>query len=169
MPKTQVKPIVLCTVTSEGTSGETCIERLESADYKLSDNAVEVLRAPGVIPNACTTYQIVVIPGTQFSDENRTQKKALEKATAAGLQQPSPEAACILRELSAPEQEEEGDTTIHQRLIIMHTPIKDRNEHPRLLGVNLDPKSRHLYTYLSEPEQKRPRHFGFVFIRQIEL
>ena len=163
-PKWQRHPdgTTTLTVTSEGMTGKLWVNCLETAGFELSENAKDVLRAERPVPSNGVKLQITVIPGTQFADPDRTQKKALKRAISLGLQRPEPEAACFLRELP-PMQ----DDKISQQLIIMHPPVKDSNGHPRLLGVNRDPRSNRVYTYLDEPNQERPRHIGFVFVKII--
>jgi hypothetical protein len=152
--------VIYFTVTSDGTSGEDWITRLEAKGYKVSDYAKSVLRSSDFVPTNGITTEIVVLKGELFEEETRVAKNIREEAQRRGLASPNPEVACLIRELFMNKELEEMGLWA---VVAMHEPIVDSSG-PSLLGVDRDDDGGWLYAYCDEPDRRWNRDYGFAFV-----
>jgi hypothetical protein len=149
-------------VTSDGTTGEQWIARLERKGFRLSDFAKGLLCSDQFQPTSSgVTYHIAVLPGKLFSDDDRVSGKIRAEADRRGFEAPNAEVACLLREhLSDADLEAMG----FQWLVTMHGPIEDSCGVPLLLGIPRGDGVRWLGACYGRPFEKRFRSFGFAFV-----
>jgi len=153
--------LLYITVTSDGTTGEEWIVRLERRGYRLSDYAEEMLRSEDFVPTSGKTYRIAILPGSLFSDDDRITSNIREEAGRRGLEDPSPEVACLLREfLSDDDLEAMGLWW----LAVMHEPIEDSGGVPGLLALGRSGGGRGLGAICDRPGGRWARVFGFAFV-----
>jgi len=156
---------VICfSVTSDGTTGEQWIARLESKGFRVSDYAKSVLRSADFKPTSGITYEIAVLKGEIFSDNERITKNIRKDAKNRKLTTPNAEVACLIREkFSDKELEAMGLYWI----VAMHEPIKDSDGDPRLLRVDRDVCGSWLAAYCDYPDSEWFRGNGFAFVSQV--
>lgn len=162
-PKWQVhEGTITLEVASDGTTGSDWIERLEAAGNRLSKYAKQVLRSHEFQPTNGVVYNVTILPGPMFSDEDRITKKIRLVALNRGLLAPNAELGCLLREYLT-------DEDIKQLglwwLVVMHEPIEDSDGNPGLLSVRRRDGGQWLYTYSDDPDDGWFRGSGFVFVR----
>lgn len=124
--------VIRFSVTSDGTTGNEWIDRLEKKGYQVGDYAKSVLLSKDFKPTSGVTTEVVVFKGMMFEDSNRITQKIREFATERGLVAPNAEVACIIRELF-PDDEIEAMGLYW--IVAMHEPIKDFGGNSRLLGA----------------------------------
>src|SRR3989344_310817 len=136
------------TLTSDGTTGEQWVTRLEKQNFRLGDYAKQVLRSSAFVPTTGVNYRVAIIKGTEFQDEERVTSHLREVAASRGYATPHPEVACLLREkLSDQELEAMGLWW----LVTMHKPINDSDGSPYLLSAHRDGDGRWLDAYCDRP------------------
>ncbi|MBU2109724.1 hypothetical protein KKB71_02085, partial [Patescibacteria group bacterium] len=113
--------VIYFSVTSDGTTGEGWISRLENKGFQVSDWAKSILRSPDFKPTSVTT-EIVVFKGRLFSDSNRTTKNIRAEAERRNLAKPNAETACLIREKFSDKEIESMELWW---IVTMHDPIKD--------------------------------------------
>lgn len=124
--------VIYFSVTSDGTTGEDWIKRLECNGFRVGDCAKQVLRSPDFKPTNGVTTEVVVLKGMLFEDNDRITKKIRAEADKRKLLKPNPELACLIREkLTDKEIAVMGLTWI----VTVHEPIKDAGGDPSLLSV----------------------------------
>ncbi len=130
---TEKDGVVYFTVTSDGTTGENWITRLESKGFSMSDAAQYLLRSPEFKPTSGVTTEVAVLKGMLFEDNDRRTKKILGEADKRKLQKPNAELACLIRlKFTDKEIEQMGLWCI----VAMHEPISDSDGLPCLLSAN---------------------------------
>lgn len=153
--------VIRFSVTSDGTTGEQWITRLESKSFRVSDYAKSVLSSKSFKPTSGITYEIAVLKGEIFSDNDRITKNIRKEAKNRKLSNPNAEVACLVREkFSDKELEAMGLYWI----VAMHEPIKDSDGDPRLLSADRSDYGSLLNAYYVSPDNKWNRSNGFVFV-----
>jgi hypothetical protein len=153
--------VIYFSVTSDGTTGEDWIIRLESKGFRVGDYAKQVLRSPDFKPTNGVTTEVAVLKGMLFPDKDRITKKIRVEANKRKLGKPSAELACLIRLKFADKEIEDMGLTW---LIVMHEPIKDGDGGPDLLGVSRGGGGRWLDAYCGSPGDGWGRGSGFVFL-----
>jgi len=157
---TEKDGVIRFSVTSDGTTGEQWIERLESKGHRISEYAKSILRSQEFKPTSDIIYEIAVLKGELFNDKDRVTTKIRQEAKDCQLGTPNVEIACLIREkFSNKELKEMGLYWI----VIMHEPIKDSDGDPRLLSVDRGGDGSWLGTYFGNPDVKWHRDSGFAF------
>ena len=153
--------VIYLSVTSDRTTGSDWIKRLEDKGFRVGDYAKSLLRSPDFKPTNGVTYQVVVLKGLLFEDNDRITKKIRVEADKRKLTKPNAEVACLIREkFSDKELEAMGLWWI----IIMHEPIKDSDGDPDLLDVYRYDDGRWLHAYCDKPGHRLSRDNGFAFV-----
>ena len=153
--------VIYFSVTSDGTTGEGWITRLESKGLRVSDYAKQILRSPDFKPTSGVTTEVVVLKGTLFNDENRITKKIRAEADKRKLEKPNAELACLIRlKFTDKEIEAMGLWWI----VAMHEPIKDSVGDPDLLYANRGVDGRWLGAYYDGPGSGWDSDGGFAFV-----
>ena len=157
---TEKDGVIYLTVTSDGTSGEKWIGRLESKGFRVGDYAKSVLRSDDFKPTNGVTTKIAVLKGDLFSSENRITRKICAEAEKRKLQKPNAEVACLIRENFS---DEEIEAMGLHWIVAFHEPIKDSGGNPDLLGTDRNDGGRWLCTYYDKPDRRWLHCDGFAF------
>lgn len=151
--------VIYFTVTSDGTTGEAWIERLESKGFDVSRYAKGVLRSADFRPTSGVTTEIAVLKGALFANSNRVTKNIRANATERKFTSPNAEIACLIREkFTGAEIKDMGLSAI----IVMHEPI-DSAGYPFLLHAHRDVGVGWLDAFCGEPDDGWYRDRGFAF------
>jgi len=154
--------VIYFTVVSDGTIGPEWIERLVRQGYRLSRWAKDVLKSKHFQPTTGVSYEIAVIKGDTYSDEERVTYKIREDAAARGFSEPSAEVACLIREKFL---DKELKAMGLMWIAVMHEPITGSGGAPHLLSAD-----RHGYGYWLDADLGRSGFRwepsdGFAFCR----
>lgn len=152
--------IIYFSVTSDGTTGEDWIKRLEGNGFRVGDYAKQVLRSPDFKPTNGVTTEVAVLKGMLFEDNNRITKKIRAEADKRKLSKPNAELACLIREKFT-DKEIEAMGLIW--IVAMHEPINDSGCDPLLLNAYRVDDGRWLYAYYGRPDSRWDRDGGFAF------
>ncbi|MEK7606653.1 MAG: hypothetical protein AAB444_00415, partial [Patescibacteria group bacterium] len=74
--------VIYFSVTSDGTTGEDWIKRLEGNSFHIEDYAKQVLRSPDFKPTNGVTTEVAVLKCRLFEDNDRITKKIRAYAEA---------------------------------------------------------------------------------------
>lgn len=152
--------VIYFSVTSDGTTGEEWIKRLEDKGFRVGDYAKSVLRSPDFKPTTGVTTEVAVLKGMLFEDNDRITKKIRIEAANRNFQTPNAEIACLIRELFTDEEIKAMGLTW---IVAMHEPIKDSDGDPRLLSARRVGDGRWLDAYYGKPGSRWVREDGFAF------
>lgn len=153
--------VIYIEVTSDGTTGEAWIPRLEEKGNRVSDYAKSVLRSPDFHPTKGVTYRVAVLKGLLFTEQDRITKLIRAEAANRKFVTPNAEVACLIREkFTDKELEAMGLVWV----VVMHEPIKDSDGGPFLLDVGRYDSGRWLSTYYGCPGVSWRRNDGFAFL-----
>ncbi|TSC83408.1 MAG: Uncharacterized protein G01um101417_627 [Parcubacteria group bacterium Gr01-1014_17] len=152
--------VIYFSVTSDGTTGEDWIKRLEGNGFRVGDYAKQVLRSPDFKPTSGVTTEVAVLKGTLFEDNDRITKKIRAEADKRKLSKPNAELACLIRlKFTDKEIEDMGLWYI----VAMHEPINDSDGYPGLLGSGRDVDGQWLDAYSVLPGDGWGSGHGFAF------
>ncbi|MBU0625489.1 hypothetical protein KKF05_04060 [Patescibacteria group bacterium] len=151
--------VIHFTVTSDGTTGEEWIARLEGKGFCVSEYAKSVLRSSDFKPMNGLTTRIAVLPGALFTDDDRVTRKIWVDAERRGFTKPNPEVACLIREKFS-----DDDLAVMGLfwLVTMHEPIEDFVGDSDLLFANRD--GHLLGAYYGRLDGWWFRNVGFAFV-----
>ena len=152
--------VIYFSVTSDGTTGEEWITRLESKGLRAGNYAKQVLRSPDFKPTNGMTTEVAVLKGILFEDNDRITKKIRAEADKRKLGKPEPELACLIREKFT---DKEIKAMGLMWIVAMHEPINDSDGGPGLLYADRDDDGRWLYAYGGNPGLRWFRDDGFAF------
>lgn len=158
---TEKDGVIYFSVTSDGTTGEEWIARLESKSFGVVDCAKSVLRSKSFKPTSGVTYEIAVLKGELFSDNERITKNIRKEAKNRKLFTPNAEVACLIREKFS--DKELGAMGLHW-IIAMHEPIEDTDDGPVLLIAHRDRGGSWLLAGYGSPGSEWGRVVGFAFV-----
>jgi len=153
--------VIYFTVTSDGTTGEEWIARLEKNNFQVGNYAKSLLRSADFKPTGGVTTEIAVLKGMLFNDSDRITKKIRAAADSRQLTKPNAEVACLIREMF-PDKELEAMGLVY--IVTMHEPIKNSGGGLGLLGVDRGGDGRWLYTYYDNPSYRWDQTVGFAFV-----
>lgn len=152
--------VIYSSFTSDGTTGEEWINRLEKQGFRIGDYAKSVLRSEGFKPTKGVTTEIAVLKGELFADNDRITKNIRKEANKRKLQKPNAEVACFIREkFSDKDLEAMGLWWI----VTMHEPIKDSDGDLDLLNAHRGDGGRWLSADYGKPGGGWSRGGGFAF------
>jgi hypothetical protein len=153
--------VIYFSVTSDGTTGPKWGKRLEKKDFNISSYAKDVLHSDDFKPTNGVTYEIAVLKGMLFNDDDRITKKICAKADRRKLTKPNAEVACLIRENFSDEEIE--DMGLYW-IVAMHEPIKDSGGGPSLLLADRFGGGRWLGAGWDGPGRRWYRDLGFAFV-----
>lgn len=153
--------VIYLTLISNGMTGEEWIEHLEKLGFRLSDYAKSVLRSPKFKPTKGVKYEIAILKGTLFEDNDRITKKIRVEADKRKLITPNAEVACLIRENFSDEEIEAMGLTW---IVAMHEPINDSDGDPGLLRANRGDGGCWLGACYDSPDRRWRREGGFAFV-----
>lgn len=152
--------VIRFSVTSDGTTGEQWIARLESKGFRVDDYAKSVLRSKSFKPTTGITYEIAVLKGEIFSNSDRITKNIRIEANNRKFSTPNAEVACLIREkFSDKELEAMGLCWI----AVMHEPIENYDGYPSLLYVFSGDGGSWLSADYDDPDFEWFRDYGSAF------
>jgi hypothetical protein len=152
--------VVYFSVTSDGTTGEQWIVRLESKGFRVRSYAKSVLRSKDFKPTE-TVYKIAVLKGMLFNDSDRITKNIRVEADKRKFITPNAEVACLIRERFS---DKELEIMGLYWIVTMHEPIKDSDGDPGLLRADRDGGGSWLRAHYDRPGNKWDCSSGFVFV-----
>jgi len=152
--------VIYFSVTSDGTTGEGWIKRLEGNGFRVGDYAKQVLRSPDFKPTNGVTTEVAVLKGMLFEDNDRITKKIRAEADKRKLSKPNAELACLIREKFT-DKEIEAMGLIW--IVAMHEPINDSDGDPSLLNADRYVDGRWLGACYDRPGRRWDRGDGFAF------
>lgn len=152
--------VIYFSVTTDGTTGEDWITRLEGNDFRVGDYAKQVLRSPDFKPTSGVTIEVAVLKGMLFEDNDRITKKIRAEADKRKLSKPNAELACLIR-LKFKDKEIEAMGLWY--IVAMHEPINVSDGDPNLLGADRNDGGRRLDAYDVRPDDRWYRDYGFAF------
>ncbi len=155
------KGVIYFSVTSDGTTGEEWIARLESKGFLVGDYAKSVLRSKSFKPTTGITYEIAVLKGEFFSDSDRITKTIRKEAKNRKFSTPSAEVACLIREKFS---DKELEAMRLYWIVAMHEPIKDSDGGPLLLCALRNGYGSWFYARYGYPGSGWNRSDGFAFV-----
>ena len=152
--------VIYFSVTSDGTTGEDWITRLESKGFRVGDYAKQVLRSPDFKPTNGVTTEVAVLKGMLFEDNDRITKKIRAEADKRKLSKPNAELACLIREKFT---DKEIEAMGLWYIVAMHEPINDSGGDPNLLDADRHDDGRWLHASYDRPDGRWYRDYGFAF------
>jgi hypothetical protein len=152
--------VIYFSVTSDGTTGEDWIKRLEGNGFRVGDYAKQVLRSPDFKPTNGVTTEVAVLKGMLFEDNDRVTKKIRAEADKRKLSKPNAELACLIREKFT---DKEIEAMGLWYIVAMHEPIKDSGGDPDLLYADRGGDGRWLHACDGRPGGRWDRGPGFAF------
>ena len=152
--------VIYFSVTSDGTTGEDWIKRLEGNGFRVGDYAKQVLRSPDFKPTNGVTTEVAVLKGMLFEDNDRITKKIRAEADKRKLSKPNAELACLIREKFT---DKEIEAMGLWYIVAMHEPINDSDGDPFLLSADRRGDGRWLSAYDGRPAYRWNRDNGFAF------
>lgn len=151
---------VTFTVTSDGTTGDEWIARLQAAGHKVGAYAKQILWSPDFVSTKGVSTKIVVMPGKLWTDDNRLTRNIRAEASKRKLVAPNAEVACLIRMMFS----NADIISMGLRwLIAMHEPIKDSGGDPRLLGTGDVGGDSWLNANWDNPDRQWSVRIGFAF------
>jgi len=158
---TEKDGVILFSVTSDGTTGEAWITRLERKNFSVGDYAKRILLSNSFKPTSGATTEIAVLKGEIFSDNDRTAQNIHKEAKNRKFITPNAEVACLIREKFS---DQELEAMGLYWIVAMHEPIKDSGGDPRLLSVLRIDNGSWLHSRYVDPDEKWFRGDGFAFV-----
>lgn len=153
--------VIYFSVTSDGTTGEQWITRLEGEMFNVGRYTKSVLRSKDFKPTKSVTTEIAVLKGESFSDSDRITTKIRIAATEKHkLAMPNAEVACLIREKFT---DDEIKAMGLWYIVVMHEPIKDSFGDSGLLCASRGGDGRWLFTYYDRLNNNWDRVYGFAF------
>lgn len=147
-------------ITSDGTTGQEWVRRLEAKGSRVSFWAKRLLCSPAFQPTSGITTQIAVLPGTLWNDDERITSVIRAEAAARKLLSPNAEAACLIREMFSDEKMEAMGLWW---IVAMHEIIKDSADDPYLFHAHRHGAGRWLDARWGSPGRGWYRDGGFAF------
>src|SRR3989344_832337 len=153
--------VIYFSVTSDGTTGEEWITRLEAKGFRVEPTYAEsVLRSLDFKPTMGVITEVAVLKGMLFENSDRITSKIRAEAERRRFSKPSAEVACLIREKFTDEEIEAMGLIW---IVAMHEPINDSDGYPNLLGANRDDDGRWLNAFWGRPDYTWYRGHGFAF------
>ena len=154
--------VIYFSLTSNGKTGPEWITYLEGKGFRLSSEAKFLLNSKDFIPTNGITYEVEVLKGMLWNDNERTTEKIRGEAANRTLLDPNSELACLIRDAFSDEELKEMGL---RWIVVFHKPIKDSDAGPCLLGADRCVDGQWLYAYCDNPGDKWYRQSGAAFVR----
>ncbi len=153
--------VIYFSVTSDGTTGEQWITRLESKIFRVSAYAKSILRSKSFKPTSGVTTEIAVLKGEIFSGNDRIIKNIRREAKNRKFITPNAEVACLIREKFS---DKELKAMGLYWIVAMHEPIKDSSGDPMLLSAYYNMGGSWLSSGYGSPDGRWSLSSGFAFV-----
>lgn len=145
---TESDGVIYFSVTSDGTTGEKWVTRLEDNGFRVGDCAKRQLRSPNFKPTRGVTTEVAVLKRMLFQDSQLDTKTIRDFASTRNLSAPNAEVACLIREKYL---DDEMNSMLLKRITVMHEPIMDYDGDPSLLAVGHEEISHLLGAHIDTP------------------
>lgn len=154
--------VIYFTVTSGGTTGAEWIDRLKKKDYSIgSDYALSVLTADDFRPTAGITTEVAVLKDMHNEGECLCSNETIRKAAKdLNLETPNAELACLICEKFTNDEIRQMGL---RQIVVMHSPINDTDDYPRLLTIISDGRNRFLEVSWGKVRDRQRYEHGFAF------
>jgi len=152
--------VVNFSVTSDGTTGEEWIKRLEDKGFHLDTYVKRILRSPEFKPTDGVMTEVVILKGMLFADSNRFTKTIRAEADKRNLTKPNAEIACLIREKFT---DEEIWLMGFWWIVVMHEPVKIDDLYLLLCAHHHVHRYPLLNATSGQPESSWGRVYGFAF------
>jgi hypothetical protein len=160
----EVDGVIYLTVTlDKPTAGDKWISRTETKGNRVGDYAKSVLRSKKFKPSVAGTYEIVILKGSLFEDNDRITQNIRAKADEMKLVKPNADIACLIREQFT---DKEIESMGLWWIVAMHEPIEDSDGYPSLLAAVRNGGGRWLGACSGYPGDRWRRESGFAFLAQ---
>lgn len=153
--------VIYFSVTSDGTTGEDWISRLESKGFSVGDHAKQVLRSPDFKPTKGVTTEVAVLKGVLFGNNDRSTKNVRTEADKRKLGKPEAELACLIRDKFT---DKEIEVMGLWYIVAMHEPVNNFTGDSYLLIANRFGDGCGFDVYYSKPDHEWGRDSGFAFV-----
>jgi len=153
--------VIHFSVTSDGTTGRKWIKRLLKKDFRISERTKSILRSSDFKPTNGVTYNIAVLKGELFNDNERITKNIRAEADKRNFTKPNAEVAYLIREKFT---DEDLEAMGLYWIVAMHEPIKDSDGDSNLLDANRRGGGRWLDAIWDGPGRRWHRGVGFAFV-----
>ena len=140
--------VIYFSVTSDGTTGEDWISRLESKGFRVGVYAKQALRSSDFKPTNGVTTEVAVLKSMLFEDNDRITKKIRAEADKRKLSKPNAELACLIREEFT---DKEIEAMGLWYIVAMHESINDSDGAPFLLSARRGGGGPRLNAYGGRP------------------
>jgi len=158
---TEKDDIIYFSVTSDGTTGKQWIARLKSKGFRFGHYANGFLCSKYFKPTSGITYEIAVLKGELFSNNDRITKNIRKDAKNRKLSVPNTEVACLIREKFS---DKEIAAMGLYWVVVMHKPVEVSDGDPRLLYAYRDGNGSCLGASYDHPDSLWDRSNGFAFV-----
>ncbi len=152
--------VIYFPVTSDGTTGEAWIKRLEDKGHFLDANVKNLLRSNDFKSTNGVTTNVAVLKGRLFADNNRTTPIVHAFAFDQKFERPNAEIVCLIREKFTDNEIKQMGL---QYIVVMHEPITDPYGDSNFLSVMSDSGRYWQSTYCNRRDVLWGRDGGFVF------
>lgn len=153
--------LIHLSVTSDGTTGEAWIYRLNKRRTRVSEYSKEILTSKEFQYTSGVVYEIAVVKGDIFTNKELVMKNIRNYAKNHRLFAPNMEVACLIREkLSDKDLKSMGLKWI----IVMHKPMQGPDADIKQLGIFRGAYYPWLLADCSSPDEQMSRGGGFAFV-----
>ncbi len=154
--------MIYFTLVSNGMTGKEWIKHFEAKGINVGDYAKQLLLSKAFKPSKKgTIYNIAVIKGEFFSDDNRITSNIREEADKRKFGKPNAEVSPLTRDMFT---NEEIKAMGLYWIVPMHEPIKDSDGDPSLLGAGRRDGRPWLGAYDGRSDSRWGREDGFAFL-----
>lgn len=124
--------VIYFSVTSDGTTGDDWIKRLESKGFQVADDVKQMLRSSHFKPTSGMTTEVAILKNLLLGSNDRITKKILIEANKYKLSKPNAELICLISEkFTGKEIKAMGLDFI----VVMHEPINGPEGNPHFLDM----------------------------------
>ena len=163
----EVDGVIYFSVTSDGTTGEEWISRLESKGFRLGDLSKQVILSPEFKPTNGVTIEVAVLRGMLFEENDRVTKKILIEAEKRKLSKPNVELACLIRDKFTDNDLEDMGLWY---IVTMHASVSHSGVGSVLLDAGRYEEGNWLYSSCGgKPNYSWSLGSGFAFIASKDL
>ena len=153
--------IIYFSVTSDGTTGKGWIKRLKDKVSFIIPNAIDLLCSGEFKPTVGITFEVAVLKGMLFEDNDRVTEKIRTEASNCKLETPNVEIACLIRDKFT---DEEIGAMHLQYIVTMHEPIFDRDNLPSLFVSAFGHYHCGIDAFYDKPNERWYPDCGFAFV-----
>ncbi len=153
--------VIYFTVTSDGTTGEDWIKRIEGNGFRVKHDAKLALRSSYFSPTSVVTTEVAVLKSILFKDNDLITKKIHAEADKRKLLKSNAELACLIREKFT---DKELEVMGLWDIVAMHEPINNPGWGPGLLFAERFGKRRCVRLRRDGPDEEWLPDYGFAFV-----